>query len=499
MQRKILLILGIILLVVIIPKAITFSDTSISKTIESLPEESFMTHIATSEHGNSSSSASSSDKEAYTKPDKGFFASGRAISLNELQKRAEECVMNGTYPKDIFQLCGIKKISGYIVDKENRDIILIGTVDESSPPLYLEDFVIALRNEWLKYAPLKDNTYYYSPPGCSIDPDPAVFNNLQQISNTFYSDTNAENAPKYLNQWKDVCSRPQQVRIMGVPADTRFAKVMVEADYYAKRLVDGSVSLDIPGFTSLMDRVLNIARRDIQEGKPISVPLSFYNRFWFSPSENSFLESDGAVYIEKSDIILLTEEEYLTEKGEAVGTGRPNLLADEFAKNFSDQYAEIAGINPIYFELEALFRFVSLVKVMKFRDAPSEAQINLDYLLNRYPIRNISVNKTLSGISNVKEFKYEEEFTGGFSTYYLWLPSCGGVSIDIIIKEKNIAKDPDGILATEKERIIETRPSSDSLYWDFTDSGRISSTVSQRLHECEKKYGKLRMSKFHQI
>lgn len=406
-------------------------------------------------------------EKVYVKTDEGIsgetggFTKSRAVSLKALQEMAKESMANGTCPKDILQLCGIKRVSGYVIDEKNKDLILIGEVDDTSPPLYLEDFVIALRNVWWIYAPLKGNTYYYSPPGCSIDPDPAVFNNLQQISSQISSSSNPEEVQKYLNQWRSVCSQPQQVRVMGIPTDTRFAKVMVEADYYMKRLVDGSVTLNIPGFTSLMDMFLNIARRDIQEGKPISVPLSSYNRFWFSPGENSFLEDKGIVYIKKSEVRLLTEEELLTKSGEVVGIGKPNPLADEFAKNFSAKYTEIAKIKPIYSELEALFRFVSLAKIIKYRNAASEAEISLDYLLNHYPVKNTPVSRTLPGLSNVKEFRHE----GQFFEAYLWLPSCGGVSIDINIKDSDIARDSTGSLL--KEDVLKAKPSQDALYWDF--------------------------------
>lgn len=401
--------------------------------------------------------------------DKGIFAEGftrgRAVSLKALQETAK--ASEGACPKDVLQLCGIKKVSGYVIDEKNKDIILIGEVDDTLPPLYLEDFVIALRNEWLIYAPLKGNTYYYSPPGCSIDPDPKVLNSLQQISSQISSSSNPDEVQKYLNQWRSVCSQPQQVRVMGIPVDSRFAKVMVEADYYMKRLVDGSVTLDIQGLTSLMDMTLSIARRDLQEGKSNSVPLSSLNRFWFSPGENSFLEDEGVVYIKKSEVRLLTEEEFLTKGEGVVGTGKPNPLADEFVKNFSARYTEIAKIKPIYSELEALFRFVSLAKIMKYRNAASEAGLSLDYLLNQYPVKNTPVNKTLPGLSNVKKFQHKEELSGGYSIAYLWLPSCGGVSIDTIIKDSNIARDSTGSLPKTKKVVIKAKPYPDSLYWDF--------------------------------
>ncbi|MDP3013996.1 MAG: hypothetical protein Q8M92_07130, partial [Candidatus Subteraquimicrobiales bacterium] len=104
---------------------------------------------------------------------------GRAVSLKVLQNKVKDCIAKETCPENILQLCGIKRVMGYVIDEKNRDIILIGNIDDSMPPLYLEDFVIALRNTWMMYAELKGNTYYYSNPGCSIDPDPNVLNNLQ--------------------------------------------------------------------------------------------------------------------------------------------------------------------------------------------------------------------------------------------------------------------------------------------------------------------------------
>ena len=397
----------------------------------------------------------------------GGFTKGRAVSLKALQEMAKECMAKSACPEDILQLYGIKRVSGYVIDEKNKDIILIGEVDDTSPPLYLEDFVIALRNEWLIYAPLKGNTYYYSPPGCSIDPDPDVLNSLQQISSQISGSSNPDEVQKYLNQWCNVCSQPQQVRVMGIPNDSRFAMVMVEADYYMKRLVDGSVTLDIQGFTSLMDMTLSIASRDIQEGKPTSIPLSSLNRFWFFPGENSFLEDERIVYITKSEVRLLTEKELLTKGGVVVGTEKTNPLADEFAKNFSAKYTEIAKTKPIYSELEALFRFVSLAKIMKYRNAASEAGINLDYLLNQYPVKITQVNRTLPGLSNVKEFQHKEELPDGYSIAYLWLPSCGGVSVDITIKDSDIARDSTGSLRETKKYVLKAKPSPDSLYWDL--------------------------------
>lgn len=388
----------------------------------------------------------------------------RAISLKVLQEKTKECMPKGSCADNINKLEGINKISGYVIDEKNKDLIIIGEIDNTSPSLYLEDFVIALRNAWMIYAPLKGNTYYYSSPGVSIDPDPKVLYKLQQTSDEQISDS--EDIQKKLEKWQNLCSQPQQVRVMGVPEKSRFANVMIDADYYMKRLVDGSVTLEIKGFRSYTDMASSIARKDMELGKPVSIPLGSLNRFWFFPGENKFLEDKGIVYIEKSDVKLLTEEEFLTENKEIAGSNKQNPIAGEFADSFSTKYSEIARIRPVYSELEDLFRFMGLVNVIKYRGAVSEAGINLDYFLYDYPVKKIESNSTLPGISNVKEFQHKEEFAGGSSIASLWFMSCGGVSIDISVRETSISKDKNGVLDQTRENILETR-SFNSLSWEI--------------------------------
>jgi len=400
------------------------------------------------------------------KPSSDQPSNGRAVSLKVLQEKAkEECMAKAECPKNILELCGLKKICGFVIDVKKRDLILVGRVDDSSPPLYLEDFVVALRNAWWKYAPLRGNTYYYSAPGCSIDPNPETLQRLQKVGSRILS--GAEEIENTLQKWATICGEPQTVRVLGTPFDTHFAKITVDADYYMKRLVNGSVSLGIGGFESLTDMTLNKAKEDVIQGRPVSMSLSCLNRFWFFPGENRYVEDKGVVLIKKCQVKLLTEEEFITKRGQVAGTGQANPFAQRFSENFTIKYSEIAEKRQIYAELEGLFRFVALAKVMKFQAAPLEAGVNLDYLLNRYHIRRTYVNRTLPGLSHVKEFEHRRDFPGGYQIAQLRLPSCGGVAIDVRISEKNFVRDKMGWLRELRQTVLELRPSSDALYWDF--------------------------------
>ncbi len=393
---------------------------------------------------------------------------GLAVSLRVLQQRLKVCLQEDSCSQAaLLQLAGLRRIIGYVVDEANHDLILVGEKDDSLPPLYLEDFIIALKNTWMQYAQLKGNTYYYSNPGCSIDPDPRIINRLQTTGQHILGSSSQSDIERTIQQWHETCQSPQNVRVLGIPFDTRFAWVMVKADYDMKRLVDGSDSLGTSGFVSLTDMTLETAKKDIVQGRSISIPLSSMNRFWFYPGENRYLEDQGVITIEQSPVVLLTEEEYLGKKGKIVGKGHADQLAQEFVEDFTANYAELAKQRPIYTELENLFRFVALAKIMKYKDAVSDAGIDLDYLLESVQIHQTRVARQLPGRSNVKGFEHKQEFANGYRINRLWLPSCGGVGIEITFSQRNFLKDTSGRLAELKAMVLKARPTPDALVWGY--------------------------------
>lgn len=407
------------------------------------------------------------ETEESTSPGEFSGIESKAVSLKVLLQKLQEYHGERNLPVEIAQLGGLTSILGYMTDKANNDIILLGDVDKTSPPLYLDDFVVALRNAWFKYTELKGNTRYYSNPGCSIDPDPKVLKQLDDVSSRFSSSRKVEEKEKSLKQWEKVCASPQQVRVMGVPFHSHFGWVMVKADYDMKRIVDGSDSLDLPGFKSLVDIELDLAKAEIMNGQSASVPGASMNRFWFYPGKTHFLEDDGMVLIDACDVLLLTEEEFLTHKGDVAGTGRPNKNAQVFAAAFSALYSEVAALRPIYRELDNMFRFVALTKALKFKAAFEEVDLNIEYLLERYPVSEKRVEESLPGIANVKRFEYRRDVADGYETGRLWLPSCGGVSADIEVDESSFGKPPSDDYKKVRDNVSEAKSSVEELSWIY--------------------------------
>lgn len=383
----------------------------------------------------------------------------RAVSLRVLQGKLAFCVPEGQLPDEFEHICGLTVVSGYVIDNESNDMILFGRVDPQRPPLHMEDLAVALRNAWLKYATVRGNTRYYADPGCSIDPDPIVIQELQTAANAISQGKVEEDV---LKNWDSVCSRPQAVRTMGIPATTHFANVLVDADYFMKRLVDGSESLGLESFTSLLDMTLAQAKEEILADGRTTIPVESMNRFWFYPGQNRYAEDTGIVEIEKCPVILLTEQEHLA-RDKIAGTGRVNPLAQKFADSFSTRYNQIAEKKPIYYELEGLFRTVALAKIAKYRNAG----VDLDYLLNQFPLSQADVRPTLPGISNLKQFEHRWDLPNGYKILQLWLPSCGGVDIGINVTASNFVHDQTGRLHKVRRALLSARSSPQALYWDF--------------------------------
>jgi len=398
---------------------------------------------------------------------------GRAVSLNALVA----AVKSGN-ADDARHLCGITRILGYVPDTKSNDIVLIGQADPNLPELHLEDLAVAVRNVWLEYAEIQGGAICYSPPGCSIDPDPKMVKDLQDVaSNAQVAEPDA--TPQYVEQWNTIGTRPQNVRVLGIPLNTHFAKVMVDADYFMKQLVNGSVAIDVKDIKSLTDMTADEVNSEITSGKFEGIAVQSFNRFWFSPGEFTYSEDDGVIRLRTCKVDLLTEEEYLSEHGEVQSTGQPNHLAKKFAQNFTRHYSEIATVKPVYTELEQLFRFVAIGKLMKNNGARCSG---LTYLLDDFKVNEVSVSRTLPGVTNVKQITGKEPpskdtASQGQATIEVLCPSCGGVSMDIKPKKVPPADKPKSPAVTPgggnlqslglRQIIFSNRKSPKTLSWDF--------------------------------
>jgi hypothetical protein len=302
---------------------------------------------------------------------------------------------------------------------------------------------------------------------------PQVLSRLQQVSaNLQPGRTDAED-DRVLEDWCQTCESPQKVVVLGIPFETRFAWVMVKADYDMKRLVDGSDDLKLPQFISLGQMRMDNAKQDLLARRSSSLGAEM-NRFWFYPGENYFVENKGVVLLEQCPVVLLTEAEHLSQRGERRGLGKADPMAKKFTEMFTAHYGQIAQQRPIYLELENLFRFVALAKALKLKKVLEDSGVNLSYLLDQYPLNQVPVSHEVPGRSRVQKFVHEEKNERFIRTAKLLLPSCGGVGMDIQVARKNFRPDPEKRCARAKQTVLAARPAPQALSWPFALTGQAS-------------------------
>jgi len=396
-----------------------------------------------------------------------------ALSLRALQKALTRCQPAGNCTAEVLYLGGITWLEGYVIDAENNDVLLYGQRLSNWPQQSTFDFVVALRNAWMKYAERRDNTIYYSDPGCSIDPDPEV---IKQIENLRDSEKDSK-------RWEAICQSPQAVRVLGIPFDTSFAKIMVDADYFMKRIVHGTAGVNIPGFESLFGMRMRDGENKKCTDAYDQTPKSRLNRFWFYPGETEMDVDDNhrTTLVNQCQVTLKTEREHLSQQG-IVAAGSPDPLADLFAEHFSAHYREISATKPIYKQLEQLYRVVAIAKLLKRESiVPS-----LKYLLDDFTVPTVRVERKLPGISHTTEKTYqcseasseyqdlfglvgcsEDESASRVQHANKWevnrmFFACGGV--EVAIKTENARRRD---LSPLRRLLIAARPSFDALVWVF--------------------------------
>jgi Protein of unknown function (DUF1598) len=387
-----------------------------------------------------------------------------SISLKALQGELLTCQAQGNCQDDTLKLYNVTRITGYVIDADAQDVILIGSSDPNAPALYVEDFVVALKNALHQYTRREGNTLYYSNPGVSIDPDPKVLQKLNLIASNISRSKTGEERDAGIDVWCKQCELPQNVRVMGIPFDSHFAKVMVEADYLMKRIADGTAQVD--AFESLSDMTLRRAIEGMQKNSNEASTISL-NRFWFYPGTNTYSEDARATLITRADVILLDEAQYVSQEGQVAASGQVDPLARKFACDFSKAYSTVAA-EPhyrIYAELQGLFRWVAVAKRMAADRAFDAARFSPTWLLDGFHLTKASVPEKLDGVATVKRWDHVARNGNYREEMSLRLPSCGGVEIDLGKEKMRRIADGSGFLARVWQAVISARPNLKATHW----------------------------------
>ena len=280
----------------------------------------------------------------------------RKVSLVRLEKAYEELNRAETQvTPDMQYLAGLQRIDYVFVYPQSRDIVIAGPAEgfaedgagrtvgltTGRPPLRLDDLMVAFR------AVNRGEDV-----GCSID---ARAENLAKFKAYQASHSGASSAAVARKRFDEMAKilGNQKVSIWGVPPDSHFARTMVEADYFMKKISIGQLRIRVKGFKTHLSMV--------GPGDDMA------NRWWFAPLYEPFqATADGnAFQISGPRAQLYAENEVVTADGKRTGVGIKAASTDRYAKHFTEKFPELAEAVPAFAELQTLFDLLTVAALIQ--------------------------------------------------------------------------------------------------------------------------------------
>lgn len=277
----------------------------------------------------------------------------RKVSLTRLEAAVRDALDHNRKPSDEMRfLAGLTRIRYVFFYPDSGDVVIAGPAEgwfqdlaghmigmqSGRPVLELQDLIVALRT----YGPDKSEGPVI---GCSIDPTKEGLARMQQFLREIRGNVSPDDED-FIVEGLHTSLGLQKVRVLGVPPDTHFAQVLVEADYRMKLI---GIGLERPqvkrGFSSFVDRA-----------DPSSLSRNALQRWYFVPDYQCVRISDDHLAIELvgEGVKLVGEDEVVQANGQRVGRGGASRASQAFTNSFTQKYPEIARTTPIYAQLRTM-------------------------------------------------------------------------------------------------------------------------------------------------
>lgn len=300
----------------------------------------------------------------------------RKISLSRLDRAIRTKLLLGQPLDDEFwTLAGLQRVRYVMFYPQTNDVIVAGPAGdwrldaerrlvshETGRPLTRLDDLLTL---W-RAAASGELKF-----GCSITPTATGLARTQQFANeSAKRPLRPGERESWLNKLREQLGR-QNVEVFGIPAESRVAQVIVEADYRMK-LVGLGLEEGTLDMTNYLDSIV------VKKGE--SPPLDVL-RWWFTLNYQA-LAADPARQIFElrgPGVKVLSENELLAENGQRIHTGTSATANRQFAASFTQHFSALAAKYPVYAELQNIFD-LSLVVALLQGDAVAEHRPQLKQL-----------------------------------------------------------------------------------------------------------------------
>ncbi|MGI9515623.1 MAG: DUF1598 domain-containing protein, partial [Pirellulaceae bacterium] len=300
----------------------------------------------------------------------------RKISLNRLEAHIADLLANGEGLDDaVRNLAGLTQITHVFYYPETGDIVIAGPAEgfyqdlsgrmvgmrTGKAIMQLEDLLVALR----AFAPEQPSTGVI---GCSIDPTQEGLANFQAAVTEMYSQARsnqliiAGNENAIMDTLRESLGK-QVVTIQGVPANSHFGRVLVEADYRMKMIGIGleEPPVNIPSWA--------------EKVKPRQVSRNALQRWYFTPDYQriSVNPDETAMQLVGDGVKLIGADERVATDGTRSSGGGVDRASRNFTRTFTEKYGQLAERSPVFAELRNLMDMTIVAAFIKEMDYYGQA------------------------------------------------------------------------------------------------------------------------------
>jgi Tfp pilus assembly protein PilZ len=379
----------------------------------------------------------------------------RKISLNRLEEAVNAAVAAGKRPtEEMMYLAGLTRVEYVFCYPETKDIVIAGPAEPwgpdltnrivglqtGHPVLELQDLIVALR----AFPPGGHATPTI---GCSIDP---TQEGLKQLNE--YMRRNPPRSPADTDRFAAGIKQAlgmQTVTVTGIPSDTHFAHVLVEADYRMKLI---SIDLERPpvNIKSYVDRA-----------NPNAISHNALSRFYFVPDYQCVRVSpdDLSMQLVGEGVKLVGQDELVGHGGERQQSGKVNLAAKAFTEDFTKKYPQLSAAAPIYAQLRNLIDLSVVAAFIQQRDLFAKTEWRMESFGNEtaMPVKTVNAPKQVDAAVNVV-----------WRGTHVTTPIGGGVHINPheALSTSNLLKDDEGKVSAARDGLDLKNLPKDRWWWD---------------------------------
>jgi hypothetical protein len=380
----------------------------------------------------------------------------RKISLQRLEAAVQEKLASGApIPDEMRYLAGLTRVQYVFYYPETKDIVIAGPAEPfgtdlagrpvgiatGSAIVELQDLIAALR----AYSPQGDRTSVIS---VSIDPTKEGLARMQDFLRKVGRNIVPGDTSFIVSGLKESLGQ-QNVTIRGVPAETHFAQVLVEADYRMKLIGIGleQPAAKIPSYVS--------------RSNPAAVSRNALQRWYFVPNYECVRasEDDLAMELVGRGVKLVGQAELVSSSGEREESGRGDMASKAFTNAFTNEYETLAKNTPVYAQLRNLIDLSVVAAYVQRNDWYEQSGWSMDFFgdESKFAIQTY-----------VAPAKVETAVNAVWKGSTLVTPIGGGVRIkaEQALDQENLLADEQGALAEKRASVNLSDLPAGQWWWD---------------------------------